>query len=60
MCARVTRPFRTGGHESVKGLARETSFGPDVHAGVACERGVVEDKPEAPFTCSILSMAACI
>ena len=24
MCARVTRPFRSGGHESVKGLAPET------------------------------------
>ena len=25
VCARVTRPFRPGGHESVKGLARETN-----------------------------------
>ena len=25
MCVRVTRPFRPGGHESVKGLARETN-----------------------------------
>ena len=43
MCARVTRHFRQGGHESVKGPARETT------SGALRWPGTIKSKPEGSW-----------